>query len=184
MSDSSHQSKAANSMNDIRAQILHLLEHFEHVLPAQAPIKDFVHHNTLHGYQHLSFPEALSQAKATTGAKGYLSNEQFRELFAQGRITLENLEQVLSEQSELPLDDIVYEQNNETVICSKDIILSTLLYSLKPITNCQLTWQIEELAALESFQSDLDSDKRHKLLDSPMAITMKKKPFLLSGRLF
>ena len=166
MSDSSHQSKAATSMNDMREQILHLLEHFEHVLPAQAPIKDFVHHNTLHGYQHLSFPEALSQAKATTGAKGYLSNEQFRELFAQGRISIENLQQVLSEQSELPLDDIIYKQNNKTLICSKDIILSSLLYSLKPITNCQLTWQVEELAGLESFQSDLDSDKRQKLLDS------------------
>jgi len=33
-------------MEDIREQILHLIKHLEHVLPAQAPIKAFVHHNT------------------------------------------------------------------------------------------------------------------------------------------
>ncbi len=158
-----HHTETADSMNDIREQILHLLEHLEHVLPAQAPIKDFVHHNTLHGYQHLSFPDALAQAKATTGAKGYLSNEQFRELFAGGRITLDDLQHVLSEQADLQLDKLIYQQNGKS-ICHKDIILSTLLYSLKAVSQCQLTWQIEELAALESFQSDLNTEQRQKLL--------------------
>ena len=158
---SSH--RKTGNMDEMRKDILHLLEHLEHVLPAQAPIKDFVHHNTLHGYQHLSFPEALAQSKATTGAKGYLSDEQFREYFSQGRITLSNLESILKEQSDLELDKVIY-AHNEQSICHKDIILSTLLYSLKPVTNCQLTWQIEELEALERCQSDLNLEQCQALM--------------------
>ena len=176
MSDSSQTSKntiqssiqpghgKASNTDEIREQILHLIKHLEHVLPAQAPIKDFVHHNTLHGYQHLSFPEALAQSKATTGARGYLSNEQFRQFFSQGRITLENLESILNEQSDLNLDKIIYAHNDQT-ICHKDIILTTLLYSLKPVTNCQLTWQIEELDALERCQSDLSAEQCQIFMD-------------------
>ena len=173
MSDSSQtsvtQSSIQNShgktgnMNDMRAQIVHLIKHLEHVLPAQASIKDFVHHNTLHGYQHMAFPEALAQSKATTGAKGYLSNEQFRQYFSQGRITLKDLQSVLAEQSDLELDKIIYSHNDQS-ISHKDIILSTLLYSLKPVTHCQLTWQIEELQALGTCQNDLTLEQCQALM--------------------
>ncbi|MDX2503582.1 MAG: DUF2309 domain-containing protein [Gammaproteobacteria bacterium] len=161
-SDSSPTSNKSQEQ-DIRQQILQLIEHLEHVLPAQAPIKDFVHHNTLHGYQHLSFPEALAQSEATSGAKGYLSSEQFRKLFAQGRITLDDLENVLAEEANVQLDKVIFQQAGK-VVNHQDIILTTLLHSLKPVTTCQLTWQIEELGALEHFQSDLSAAQCQAIL--------------------
>lgn len=64
-------------------ETLHELKHF---LPAQAPLKDFVHHNTLHAFQHLPFHQALKQSKAQMGYKGYLPLESYRSLFREGKI--------------------------------------------------------------------------------------------------
>lgn len=64
-------------------EILHELKHF---LPAQAPLKDFVHHNTLHAFQNLPFHQALKQAKIQFGFKGYLSLESYRVLYREGKI--------------------------------------------------------------------------------------------------
>jgi len=55
--------------------VLHNLVHY---LPAQNPLKDFVHHNTLHAFQHESFHNALINASTLFGYKTYLSLEAFR----------------------------------------------------------------------------------------------------------
>ncbi|MFZ9847598.1 MAG: YbcC family protein [Flavobacteriales bacterium] len=64
-------------------EVLHELKHF---LPAQAPLKDFVHHNTLHAFQHLKFDEALKRASAIFGYKTSLQLSEYRSLYSSGRI--------------------------------------------------------------------------------------------------
>ena len=59
--------------------VLHNLAHF---LPAQNPLKDFVHHNTLHAFQHKNFHKALQEATTIFGYKTYLSLEDFRQRYA------------------------------------------------------------------------------------------------------
>lgn len=60
------------------AEALHRLAHF---LPAQAPLKDFIHHNTLHAFQDLPFHQALLEAHERFGYKTYLSLTEFRQRF-------------------------------------------------------------------------------------------------------
>lgn len=76
-------------------EVLHALKHH---LPAQAPLKDFIHHNTLHAFQHLNFYKGIRQASGIFGYKVSLSLEEYRQLFKTGRIREEVLHRTLYEQ--------------------------------------------------------------------------------------
>jgi len=155
-----------SAATDPRARLEHLLHHLEHVLPAQASIKDFVHHNTLHGYQHLPFHEAVAASRRLTGAAGYLPPERFREFYAQGRITRADLEDALSERSDL--DEVVL-QTASAALRRRDVLPVVLLYPFKGLSRSQLKWQVEEMAALERLQPDLPTEAREQLLSSAQA---------------
>jgi uncharacterized protein YbcC (UPF0753/DUF2309 family) len=77
--------------------LLHVLEELKHHLPAQTPIKDFIHHNTLHAFQHLKFYDAIFKARDIFGYQVTLQLKEFRKLFEIGRIKEEVLDFILSE---------------------------------------------------------------------------------------
>jgi uncharacterized protein YbcC (UPF0753/DUF2309 family) len=152
-------------VSEIEQRLRRAIEHFEHVLPGQAAIRDFVHHNTLHGFQHLPFAPALEAARQLTGASGFLPDTEFRTLYASGRIDREDLVAVLRDSQQLNSDDIVFTSREQT-FRKQDIYVAALLHPLGPVTGCQLNWQIEELDALHAFQPDVGEDARRRLLAS------------------
>ena len=74
---------------------LHSIEHLRHYLPTQAALKDFIHHNTLHAFQQESFHDALKTASEAFGYQVYLSLEQYRQLYKEGKINPEKLTDLL-----------------------------------------------------------------------------------------
>jgi uncharacterized protein len=72
-----------------------LVEHLAHLLPIQGPIGVFVHHNTLHAFQHLPFEQAVIDASHLFGAEPYMSEAAYRAELARGRIHLEDIDAVL-----------------------------------------------------------------------------------------
>ncbi|MFZ9610397.1 MAG: YbcC family protein [Methylococcales bacterium] len=62
------------------------LEHIAHWLPSQGPIKDFIHHNTLHAVQEHPFHEGIAIAAKIFGARSYLPLEDYQKMYQQGRI--------------------------------------------------------------------------------------------------
>ena len=82
---------------------LHQLAHY---LPSQAPLKDFVHHNTLHAFADEHFDDALIRARKIFGYNTRLSLEQFREMFQQHKIEYAYLEQaIITLKGKAALDD-------------------------------------------------------------------------------
>lgn len=73
------------------------IHELKHYLPAQAPLKDFVHHNTLHAFQHMKFNEALQKANVIFGYKTYLGLDEFRKLYSEKRISEAILDKVILE---------------------------------------------------------------------------------------
>jgi len=111
-----------NTMNDPIAlfdehKLLHDLKHY---LPAQAPLKDFIHHNSLHAFQTESFFEALKDASDTFGYRTYLSLAEYRKMYQAGRIHKEVTAQTIAEnkgeqQLDFWLDKMINQEYNENV---------------------------------------------------------------------
>lgn len=146
-----------------REHIITTLNHLDHVLPGQAPILDFVHHNTLHGYQHLPFEEALAASEALTGISAYLPETESRRFYRQGRINDNDLAEALARHPALQAGQIVCAAKDR-VITRKDLYSVALLFDLHGITAGQLNWQTNELGALDKIQADVPEPVRGRLL--------------------
>ncbi len=83
---------SARTYEDAVVEVAHRIAHY---LPTQGPINVFVHHNTLHALQHLPFHEALAAAANMHDAEPYWSEARFRDEVRIGRITPEDVADVL-----------------------------------------------------------------------------------------
>jgi len=128
---------------DPRAALGAAIAHIGHLLPAQAPIRDFVHHNTLHADQHRGFDEAIAHACARTGAAGYLPEAAFRERRAAGRIRAQDLRTALDERHGAGLDDVL-------------LTIGGLPVTRRSVWMAQLEADLSEIS-----RARLDHERRH-----------------------
>lgn len=73
----------------------HVLHELKHFLPSQTPLKDFIHHNSLHAFQDMKFYDAIFKASKIFGYQVTLQLEDYRNLYKNGRIKKEILEKIL-----------------------------------------------------------------------------------------
>lgn len=76
----------------------HHIEEIAEILPAQGPIRVFIHHNTLHAFESMPFEQAVLDARRTLGCEPFLSEDRYRRELERGRITPADLEAVLLEE--------------------------------------------------------------------------------------
>src|SRR5665647_134786 len=73
----------------------HVLHELKHFLPAQQALKDFIHHNSLHAFQHMKFYDAIFKASKIFGFQVHLELPEYREMYTTGRIREDILEMVI-----------------------------------------------------------------------------------------
>ncbi len=144
----------------IEQRVNHALEHTGHLLPDQAPIRVFIHHNTLHAFQHLHFHDAVLMGRDVYGAEPYVSEAHFREKMASGRITHDDLEAALRDQL----------AEGESVPLVGELLdlhgLRTLLlrHPVGKETAASLRWKIHEQGLLKRLRDDVPAEARTRFL--------------------
>ena len=78
--------------------LMRAIDRLAHLLPAQGPISIFIHHNTLHAFEHLPFEDAVEQAALQLDRQPYLAESRYRDKLASGRIRPKDVEVLLVEQ--------------------------------------------------------------------------------------
>jgi uncharacterized protein YbcC (UPF0753/DUF2309 family) len=75
----------------------HVLDELRHYLPSQTPLKDFIHHNTLHAFQGSKFYDAIFKASKIFGFQSTLQLNDYRRLYKIGRINSDIIERIIIE---------------------------------------------------------------------------------------
>ena len=95
VTDSDNVSKAHVSFNED-----HVLHDLKHYLPSQQALKDFIHHNSLHAFQHMKFYDAIFKASKIFGFQVHLQLPEYREMYKTGRIREDVLQMVIANKKE------------------------------------------------------------------------------------
>ncbi len=138
-------------------KVPHAVDHAAHYLPVQGPIGVFIHHNTLHAFQHLPFEEAVQQAARLFGTEPFMTEVAYRKEFAVGRIRAKDLEVVLAREADT---DIL-----PNALRRHELRRAILNAGLRTITAENFEWLMDEEALLDRLREDLSLDARQALLN-------------------
>ncbi|MBX9768965.1 MAG: Na-translocating system protein MpsB, partial [Bdellovibrionales bacterium] len=67
------------------------LQWVAHLVPSQGPLREFIHHNTLHAFQEAPFATGVRNGAEHYGSRVYMTLKEYRAAFQRGRITPEAL---------------------------------------------------------------------------------------------
>lgn len=144
-------------------ELQHWVDHAAHLLPAQGPIGVFVHHNTLHAFQHKPFDEAVAEASRLYGRQPYLTESAFRAELKRGRILPADVEAILAHEDD---EDILPGK-----LTRRQLRRLLLVPGVREFDRRTLPWLLEEGGWLERFRDDLHPEAFHLLAhDHPKAL--------------
>lgn len=145
------------------SRLRHALQHAAHRLPIQGPIGVFVHHNTLHAFQHIPFEQAVLEASKAFRSEPFLTEAGYRAAQAKGRIL------------DVDLDVVLAREPDATVLpgrlTRRQLLAAWLKAGCRTVPAETIPWHLEEGDWLERFRDDLSEAARKGLAGtSPRAL--------------
>ena len=128
------------------------------LLPAQGPISIFIHHNTLHAFEHLPFESAVERAAGTFGCEPYLAEARYRDKLTAGRILAKDVDAVIAEELGSRAADRV-----PGIGTRGDLWRAVVLHGIPAAAGRELAWVLEETDARTRFRRDLPAARRRGL---------------------
>lgn len=160
-------------------ELLEEIEHAAHVLPSQGPITVFVHHNTLHAFEDLSFDEGVRTGGQLWGCHAYLPEEHYRKMLLNGRIRVEDLETVLREDEGDDSDQLI-----DGLCTLHELKLGMMQFPLHCGPTEELRWAVAESDALRRFRKEVDPVFRQRVIDDTRArVNQLNSEELVNGNL-
>jgi uncharacterized protein YbcC (UPF0753/DUF2309 family) len=135
--------------------LMRTIDRLAHLLPAQGPISIFIHHNTLHAFEHLPFEEAVEHAAVRLGREPYLAEPRYRDKLASGRIRPKDVEALLVEALGATANEDVAGVGSRL-----DLWRAVVLHGIPAAAGRELSWIVEETDALARFRTDLPASAR------------------------
>ncbi|MFN4261464.1 MAG: DUF2309 domain-containing protein [Gemmataceae bacterium] len=154
-----HESDRNGERETRQACLQRMIAHAAHLLPAQGPITVFIHHNTLHAFEDMSFTDAVEKAAKIFGCQPYLTKDRYRAELERGRIQLADLEAVLRED--------LGARGDESLPCHctrRELRLAMLQYPLRYGPTEELLWFVAETGALRRVRPDASAAVRGRLI--------------------
>lgn len=154
-SDSLCASKQAANVDSLRKAV----EHAAELLPAQGPITAFVHHNTLHAFEDVSFEQGVLQGAQIFGCHPYLPESRYREKLAAGRIQPDDIDAIL-------IDDLGDHADELLGMLGTRFHLrrAMLQFPLYTGPTEELRWVVAKTAALRKFRAEVSQTTRDSMI--------------------
>ncbi len=148
-----------------------LVRRLAELLPLQGPITAFAFLNPLQGMEDQPFIEALRQVKDIFGCEPFLPEGSYREKMARGRITIDDLNEILGEEPGFADEHLL-----AGLLRCSSLRLSMLQHSITPGTEHELKWEIAETDALLRFRSEISHTMRERLFHATREWVTTKFP--------
>ncbi len=161
------------SSPDERSQLRSAIQHAVHYLPSQGPITVFVHHNTLHSFEDLSFEQAVVRGGKLYDCEPYWLEERYRAEFYRGRISIDDLRQVLMDDLGDRADGLVASFGTRYTLR-----LAMLQMALHDVPDAELNWLLAETETLKKFRDELPQSQREQIVQQTKAWVMRQRPAL------
>ncbi|MGK0348460.1 MAG: hypothetical protein ACI855_004550, partial [Myxococcota bacterium] len=150
------------------ATVRQLVDELAHLLPAQRPLEAFVHHNTLHHFEHLPFQEGVEAAADIFGAQPYMSEASFRDAWQNGRILVSDLDEAV--QTQVPNTEVRVGALTHSL---RDVVRTWMRFLPEGDGGATLRWRLEETDELARWPADLPRGAFERLSSAGPAHTVQ-----------